>query len=106
MKKKKKIKLNKKPLIFLGAFLLIGIIGGTFAYYYTEVVIPNEFKAMKYNVGLREEFAGDWGTKKVYIENKEEKGTPVVLRLNYNEVWKKTITGMLVIKLLVMVLVH
>ena len=41
---------TKKPLIFLILFLLVVGIGGTFAYYYSEVIIPNRFQAMTYHV--------------------------------------------------------
>lgn len=86
-------KLNKKPLIFILVLLILSIIGGTFAYYYTEVVLPNEFKTMTYNVTIEEEFNDTWGTKKVSFVNNEETNTPVVLRINYNESWRKEVSG-------------
>lgn len=89
----KKIKLNKKPLIFLLVLLVIGVIGTTFAYYYTEVTLPNQFKTMTYNVTIEEEFNDTWGTKKVNFVNNEETNTPVVLRINYNESWRKEVDG-------------
>ena len=60
-------KIKKKPLFFLLLLLALGIVGTTFAYYYTEIAIPNQFRAMTYNV------------------------TPVVLRINYNELWRKEV---------------
>lgn len=87
----KKYKINKKPLIFLLILLVVGVIGGTFAYYYSEVVIPNQFRAMTYNITIEEEFNNTWGTKKVSFVNKEDTNTPVVLRINYNEMWRKEI---------------
>lgn len=78
-------KINKKPLIFVGLLILVALIGYTIAYYYTEVVIPNRFESMTYNVQVREEFNDDYGTKRVYFVNEEETNTPVVLRINYNE---------------------
>ena len=72
---------------------LLGIVGTTFAYYYTEIAIPNQFKAMTYNVTIEEEFNDTWGTKKVSFVNNEETNAPVVLRINYNEAWRKKING-------------
>ena len=86
-------KLKKKPLIFLLMFLVLGIVGTTFAYYYTEIAIPNQFRAMTYNVTIEEEFNNTWGTKKVSFVNNEETNTPVVLRINYNELWRKEVNG-------------
>jgi alternate signal-mediated exported protein len=86
-------KIKKKPLIFLLVLCLLGIVGTTFAYYYTEIAIPNQFKAMTYNVTIEEEFNDTWGTKKVSFVNNEETNTPVVLRINYNELWRKEING-------------
>ena len=86
-------KIKKKPLIFLLVLCLLGIVGTTFAYYYTEIVIPNQFKAMTYNVTIEEEFNDTWGTKKVSFVNNEETNTPVVLRINYNELWRKEVNG-------------
>lgn len=84
-------KLNKKPIIFILILLVLGVVGATFAYYYSEVVIPNQFKAMTYNVSIEEEFNNTWGTKKVSFVNKEETNAPVVLRINYNELWRKEV---------------
>ena len=86
-------KLKKKPLIFLLALIAIGVVGTTFAYYYTEIAIPNQFRTMTYNVTIEEEFNDTWGTKKVSFVNKEETNTPVVLRINYNELWRKEVSG-------------
>ena len=86
-------KIKKKPLIFLLVLCLLGIVGTTFAYYYTEIAIPNQFKAMTYNVTIEEEFNDTWGTKKVSFVNNEETNTPVVLRINYNELWRKEVNG-------------
>lgn len=86
-------KIKKKPLIFLLVLCLLGIVGTTFAYYYTEIAIPNQFKAMTYNVTIEEEFNDTWGTKKVSFVNNEETNTPVVLRINYNEFWRKEVNG-------------
>ena len=94
MKSKLK-KINKKPLIFILIVLILTIVGGTYAYYYSEVILPNEFKTMTYNVTIEEEFNNTWGTKKVRFVNNEETNTPVVLRINYNEKWRKEVDGVL-----------
>lgn len=85
--------IKKKPLIFLLGILVLGIVGGTFAYYYSEIAISNEFKTLTYNVQIEEEFNKTWGTKKVSFVNKEATNTPVVLRINYNESWRKEVNG-------------
>lgn len=85
--------MKSKPLIFLLAFLIIFSIGGTIAYFYQTVMLPNQFKTMTYKVDLTEEFNDDWGVKKVYITNNEDSNTAVVLRVNYNEIWSKTVSG-------------
>lgn len=89
----KKNRINKKPIIFILITLMLTVIGGTFAYYYSEVIIPNQFKAMTYNVQIEEEFYNNWGTKRVFIVNHEETNAPVVLRVNFNESWRKEIDG-------------
>ena len=86
-------KIKKKPLFFLLLLLALGIVGTTFAYYYTEIAIPNQFRAMTYNVTIEEEFNNTWGTKKVSFVNNEETNTPVVLRINFNELWRKEVNG-------------
>ena len=86
-------KIKKKPLIFLLALIIVGVVGTTFAYYYSEVSFPNQFRTMTYNVTIEEEFNDTWGTKKVSFVNKEETNTPVVLRINYNELWRKEVSG-------------
>jgi alternate signal-mediated exported protein len=95
----KKIKLKSKPLLFILLLLVVGIVGTTFAYFYSEVVIPNKFQAMTYNVTLKEEFYDKWGTKKVTISNNEKTNTPVVLRISYNESWRETINDTTVVSL-------
>ncbi len=82
--------MKQKWLLIVTGILLFAAVGGTFAYYYTQVVIPNEFKTQTYNVTLEEEFYNDWGTKQVTIKNEEETNVDVVLRINYNEMWSDT----------------
>ncbi len=82
-----------KPLLIIIVLLLLGAIGVTFSYFYTEVIFPNQFKMMTYNVKVEEEFNNTWGTKKVSFVNKDKTNTPVVLRINYNESWRKEVNG-------------
>ena len=89
----KKLPKKYKIFLFLGVGFLTLLLGTSLAYYYQEVVIPNEFKTMTYDVELEEEFNNDWGVKKVYIVNNDEDNAPVVLRVNYNEMWSKEIDG-------------
>lgn len=86
-------KLKSKPLIFLILSISVFLIGGTFAYYYANYSLPNIFKTMTYNININEEFNGNWGTRKIYITNSETSNTSVVLRINYNEIWSKTVDG-------------
>ena len=90
-------KINKKPLIFILIGIVVGIIGVTFAYYYTEIQIPNQFQSMTYDVKLEEVFNNTWGTKEVYITNAEETSAPVVIRVSYDEIWSEEVDGNLVV---------
>lgn len=85
--------LKTKPLIFLPTLFLIFIIGMTFAYRYAEISISNQFRTMTYSVIIKEEFNNTWGTKKVNFINNEETNIPVVLRISYNELWRKKVNG-------------
>ena len=80
-------------LIFLLSFLTISSVGITFAYFYKNYAIPNQFKTMTYDVNIDEEFYDDWGTKKVYITNNDVSNTDLVLRIKYIEIWSKTINN-------------
>lgn len=83
MTKAKKI----KPILFIILMSFIFIIGFTYAYFYLRGTFANKFKTSAYDVELSEEFNNDWGTKKVNILNKDN--TPVVIRINYNELWSE-----------------
>ena len=80
--------IKKKPLLFVGLLFVVVLIGVTIAYYYSEIVIPNRFQTMTYNVNITEEFEGTFGTKAVSIVNQEQTNTPVVVRISYNEYWE------------------
>lgn len=86
-------KINIKPIIFIILIVVVFLIGSSYAYYYSEVSLPNQFRTMTYDIVLEEEFYNEWGTKKVKITNKESTSTPVVLRINYNEIWSHEENG-------------
>ena len=65
-------KIKFKPLLVIIVVLLLGVVGITFSYFYTEVIFPNQFKMMTYNVKVEEEFNDTWGTKKVSFINKDK----------------------------------
>ncbi len=82
----KKIKdLEIKPILFIILIISIFLIGITLAYFYNRGTFENKFKSSAYNVELNEEFNNNWGKKEVNITNKDE--TPIILRINYNEIW-------------------
>lgn len=79
--------IRKKTLILLFVLLLVVVIGGTFSFFKSDFNIADSFKTLTFDVNLTEEFYDDWGTKKVTITNNEETNTPIILRINYNELW-------------------
>ncbi len=88
--------MNKKYMklaVYLAIVGVVLVLGGSLAYFYQDITVPNTFKTMTYNVELEEEFNNNWGVKKVYIRNKDETNASVVLRVNYNEIWSKEING-------------
>ena len=93
----KKIKLKKKNLIIVSLIILvISGIGIVYAFFISKENVENIFKTAAYNIVLEEEFYDDWGTKKVTITNNDAEGTPVVLRINYDEYWFKEVNGTIV----------
>lgn len=80
-------------IVYLGIIGFILIAGFSLSYFFNDIQVVNSFKTQTYNVEIEEEFPGTWGTKKVYIANKELTNAPVVLRVNYNEVWSKEEAG-------------
>ena len=70
--------------------LVVLIIGISYALFSSSNEFVNEFKTLTYErIIIEEEFNNDWGTKKVYISNREATNTPVIIRVNYNESWTK-----------------
>ena len=86
-----------KPLIFVGILTVVcAVVGYTVAYYYSNIVVPNQFQSMTYNVQITEEdFNNTFGTKKVFFKNEEETNTPVVLRFNFNESWGNGVNNLI-----------
>lgn len=94
---------NKKPLIALLLLLLIGVVGGTFAYFTSTKTFDNIFKISDggYNVTIEEEFVapdpwlpGQEVSKDVYVTNTGN--VDIVARAKYTETWSKTgLTGTL-----------
>ena len=77
---------KRKPLHCILLFVLLIGVTGTIAYYRSEVLIPNEFQTMTYNVSCEEVFNNQFGTKEVSFVNHED-SVPVVLRIQYDEQW-------------------
>jgi len=89
MKKNKK----KTPLIALAILLMVGVVGGTIAYFTSNASFVNKFKTGRYETELTEQFTSPeaWtpGTeteKLVTIKNIGE--VPVVARVSYEESWE------------------
>ena len=95
----KKNKNKKMPIIAITALAIIGIVGGTIAYFTSESVFPNVFKTKKIEAEFTEEFtspdpndpnAPEWkpGSKvdKV-VEIKNTSDIPLAARVSYTEEW-------------------
>ena len=86
---------NKKPLIAFGLSLLIGLVGGTIAYYSNSTNYTNEFQTAKYKTTTIENFvspdnwqAGEEINKSIITKN--EGTVPVAVRASYTEKWYDT----------------
>ena len=83
---------NKKILLALVLVAIVGVVGGTYAYFTSTATVNNEFKTGTYATSVTEEFTsptnwkpGDVTTKKVNVTNK---GTvDVAARASYTESW-------------------
>ena len=83
---------NKKSLIALALVALVGIIGGTYAYFTSTATLSNEFTTGTYSTSVTEEFVSpsNWtpGTttaKKVNVTNNGS--VEVAVRASYTEKW-------------------
>lgn len=104
MKKKSN---NKKPLVALVLLLLVGVVGGTFAYFSSSAGFENLFKTSPYNVTYEEEFISpeNWtpGTtteKTVSVTNNtaiedEHEGINIAVRFKVEEEWSNGVSATL-----------
>ena len=83
---------DKKPLIAIVTILIIGVIGGTFAYFTDNISVKNEFQTKPYGTQVIEEFTspdnwlpGSETPKTVVVKNTGEVDEAV--RVNYTEKW-------------------
>ena len=89
------MKINKKPLLALIAVALIGIIGGTIAYFKTNATIKNIFSTATYQTTTTEEFNSpeNWAPgqevpKTIFVKN--DGSIEVAVRLSYTEKWENS----------------
>ena len=83
---------DKKALIALALVALIGVVGGTFAYYTSSAKLTNEFKTGTYSTSVKEEFVSpdNWtpGTTTAKKVNVTNNGTvSIVARAKFKETW-------------------
>lgn len=85
-------KKSNKSLIALVLLAIIGVVGGTFAYFTSQATFANVFKTKPYSTELTEEFDAptDWlpgqeTSKKVYVTNKGD--IDLAVRISYTEEW-------------------
>lgn len=83
---------TNKPLIALLLLAIVGVVGGTFAYFTSQATFQNVFKTKPYSTELTEEFDAptDWlpgqeTSKKVYVTNKGD--IDLAVRISYTEEW-------------------
>ncbi len=83
---------NKKPIIALGALAVLGLIGGTIAYFTSEATFDNVFTTAVYKTKSTEVFSapdnwlpGETVTKTVTTTN--EGTIPVAVRVSTSEKW-------------------
>jgi len=91
---------NKKmPIIAITALAIIGIVGGTIAYFTSESIFPNIFKTKKVEMEYTEEFtppdptdpnSPEWkpnATIDKVVEVKNTSDIPLAVRISYTEEW-------------------
>ena len=86
------MKNKKMPIIALALIAIVGIVGGTIAYFTSSAEFPNIFKTKTYNTELTEEFKSpsDWtpGTKTdKLVQVKNTGNIDVATRVSYTEEW-------------------
>lgn len=85
-------KMNKKPLIALLLLAVVGVVGGTFAYFTNEATFENVFKTSVYSTEVTETFNAptDWKpgtTTPKTVVAKNTGSVPVAVRVSYTEKW-------------------
>ena len=83
---------SKKSLVALVLVALIGIVGGTFAYFTNTAIVNNSFETGTYATTVKELFVSpdNWtpGTTTPKTINVTNKGSvPVAARISYTETW-------------------
>ena len=83
---------NKKALVAIALVALIGVVGGSWAYYTSNTKFTGEFTTGTYSTSITEEFESpdNWtpGTttkKKINVANRGS--VPIVTRAKYTEKW-------------------
>lgn len=84
---------NKKPLIALLVLLLVGVVGGTLAYFTSSATFENIFKTKPYSTVFTEEFVSPENWTPGTVTDKTVVATntgnvDVAVRVSYDEVWK------------------
>jgi len=84
---------KKAPIIALVAIALVGIVGGTFAYFTSSTQFENRFQTKPYSTEVSEEFTspdkwtpGTTTSKTVVAKNTGD--VDVAVRVSYTEEWK------------------
>ena len=83
---------NKKALVAIALVALIGVVGGSWAYYTSQASFDNDFTTGTYGTSITEEFEspdnwtpGTTTTKKVNVRNNGS--VSIVARAKYTEKW-------------------
>lgn len=80
--------IDNKILFVISLMSLITIITVVITFY-NEKTLTSRYANMPYNVVLEKKSGNIWNNTEFFIKNKEKEKTPVVLRINYNELWSK-----------------